>query len=92
MDVETRLRQFLAEMFILPEAAEELDANESFLANGIIDSTGVLELIFFAEDNFGITVHDHEVVPENFDSINRLVRYIEAKRQPVASQAAAGEG
>jgi acyl carrier protein len=78
--VEARLRSFLAENFILPDRVGTLGGDESFLENGIIDSTGVLEVIFFVEENFDIHVDDHEVVPENFDSLNRLVAYVAGKR------------
>lgn len=79
MDIETQIRKFLLSNFILGEQLEELQGDDSFLEKGIIDSTGVLELIFFAEDQFGIQVDDHEVVPENFDSINRFAQYLNRK-------------
>ena len=47
--------------------------------NGIIDSLGVLELVSFIEDSFGIEVKDEELIPENLDSISNLLRYIEKK-------------
>ena len=53
--------------------------NASFLENGVIDSTGVLELITYIESRFGITVEDHELVPENLDSINGLLCFVEKK-------------
>lgn len=54
--------------------------DDSLLATGIIDSTGVLELIEFLEEEFGISVEDSETIPENLDSIAGLSRYISAKR------------
>lgn len=57
-----------------------LRPDDSFLERGIIDSTGVLELVGFLERRFGIRVEDHELLPANLDSIRGLVRFIERKR------------
>ncbi len=56
-----------------------LTDDASFLESGVIDSTGVLELISYMETRFGITVEDHELVPENLDSINGLLRFVQKK-------------
>ena len=57
-----------------------MDENTSFLETGIIDSTGILELVTFLEASLGIIVEDEELTPENLDSIANLVRYLEIKR------------
>jgi acyl carrier protein len=64
--------------------------DDSFLENGIIDSTGILELIGFIEEEFGIEVRDEDLVPDNFDSISRLCRYIAARNGNAASPPATG--
>jgi acyl carrier protein len=79
-EIENKIRKFLAENFILSEQVDQLSASDSFLENGIIDSTGVLELVFFVEDQFGIQIDTSEVLPENFDSINNLSAYIRTKQ------------
>ncbi len=79
-EIENKIRQFLAENFILSEQLDQLGNDDSFLDNGIIDSTGILELIFFVEEQFGIQIDTSEVLPENFDSINRLIAYIQRKQ------------
>lgn len=79
-EIENKIRKFLAENFILSEQVDQLNASESFLEKGIIDSTGVLELVFFVEDQFGIQIDTSEVLPENFDSINNLSAYIRTKQ------------
>jgi acyl carrier protein len=56
-----------------------LEDDTSFLEEGIIDSTGVLELVGFIEEDFSITVEDEELVPENLDSINNVTTYLERK-------------
>jgi len=84
MNTNAQIRQFLREYFILDDALLGQDDDGSFLENGIIDSTGVLELVLFAEETFGIEVDDREVIPDNFDSINRLAAYIDAKRKQLS--------
>ena len=73
------LRKFIRENF-LPSAGLDAFADEdSFLEKGIIDSTGVLELLEFIEEEFKIRVEDEEIVPDNLDSLNRLTSYIQRK-------------
>ena len=85
MDANARIRQFLSEYFILGDEFAALDDDASLLENGIVDSTGVIELVAFVEDAFGITVDDDEVVPDHFDSVKRLVAYVHSKRLIVAT-------
>jgi acyl carrier protein len=73
-----RLRAFIAENFYLPPG-QALEDTTSFLEHGIIDSTGVLEIVSFVESEFGITVSDHELVPSNFDSLAALSAFIRRK-------------
>jgi acyl carrier protein len=73
------LRHFVLENFMFGAAPDELDENVSFLDSGIVDSTGVMELVGFLEDRFGITVEDAELTPENLDSISRLCGYLQSK-------------
>ncbi len=79
-EIETKIRKFLAENFILSEQVEQLGMSDSFLEKGVIDSTGILELVFFVEDQFGIQIDTSEVLPENFDSIESLASYIRRKQ------------
>ena len=80
------LRQFVKENFLFGSEAA-LAGDDSFLEMGLIDSTGVLELVTFVEDEFKIAIDDEELVPENLDSIDSLVRFIEAKRSHCHVQA-----
>ena len=80
-EVENKIRQFLVENFVLSEQVDELGFDKSFLENGVVDSTGILELVFFVEDQFGIKIDTSEVLPENFDSINALAAYIRRKQE-----------
>jgi len=70
--------RFIRENFVLDEA-EKLQENDSLLEKGIIDSTGVLELVSFIEEKYNITVEDEELIPENLDSINRIAEFIKRK-------------
>jgi acyl carrier protein len=74
-----RIREFVSENFYVPDR-QALDETTSFLRHGILDSTGVLELVTFVETEFGIAVAEEELVPENFDSIAALCAFISRKR------------
>jgi acyl carrier protein len=78
-ELRGRVRSFVSENFLFREDIESLADGDSFLEAGIIDSTGVLELISFIEGEFGIEVADAEMIPENFDSIERIVAYVQRK-------------
>jgi acyl carrier protein len=80
------LRKFIVHNFLFDQDNGFSD-DESFLAQGIIDSTGVLELVSFLEQQFGITVDDEELVPENLDSINNLSRFLAGKLQRASAAA-----
>jgi acyl carrier protein len=79
MDIRAQVRQFITKNFYVANA-EELDDEASLLDRGVIDSTGVLEVIGFLESTFGITVEDAEMLPENLDSIGRISAFVERKR------------
>jgi acyl carrier protein len=83
--MEAQIRSFLAENFPLGEDPGKLDADASLLEAGIIDSTGVLELVGFVEENFGIRVEDEELLPENLDSIQNIVSFVERKRSAASA-------
>lgn len=74
-----RLRAFIVNHFYISTGLR-FDERTSFLESGILDSTGVLELVTFVENELGITVGDHELVPSNFDSIAALSDFIRRKR------------
>ena len=74
------LTSFIEESFLPGSPTGRIDDDTSFLDAGLIDSNGVLELIDFIEEEFGITVEDSELVPKNLDSINNICRFVESKR------------
>lgn len=78
--VTTTLRAFIEESYLFGDSSRMPADDESLLETGIIDSTGVLELIEFLEEEFGFSVEDTETVPENLGSIAGLTRYVSSKR------------
>jgi acyl carrier protein len=74
------LRTFIVNNFMFGQNADSLADDQSFLETGVIDSTGVLELIAFLEQQYAIKVEDHEVVPANLDSIGQLDAFLARKR------------
>ena len=80
MTSKSIIRTYILENFLFTDDESELDSNDSFLENGIIDSTGVLEIILFLEKTFGIKITDDEMVPSNLDSVTNIVNFIEQKK------------
>jgi acyl carrier protein len=78
--MEADLRRFLAANFFLGDDPGGLPGHESLIEAGIIDSTGILELVGWLEDTYHIQVADDELVPENLESIDNIVRFVERKR------------
>ena len=76
--MKQQIRDFIVENFLFGND-NGLKDDTSFLDEGIMDSTGALELVTFLEQNFSITVEDEELVPENLDSINNVVTYLAGK-------------
>lgn len=75
-----QIRSFIFENFLFDADDSALGNDDSFLEQGIIDSTGVLELVNWLEESFGMQIDDTELVPENLDSVNRLAAFIEKKK------------
>lgn len=77
-DPKQAIRTFIVENFLFGQA-DGLADDASFLDQGVIDSTGVLELVAHLEATYGVKVKDEELVPENLDSINAVTAYLEKK-------------
>ena len=82
--IESRLREFISRNFLYAQTDTPLRGNDSLLEKGIIDSTGVLELVAFLEKEYGIEVEDEELTPENLDSVHNLVAFVERKLRALA--------
>lgn len=81
MQLEVRLQQYLKDNLLFIEEGVVYDFDTSFISEGMIDSMGIAELVAYIESEFGIKVQQHEVTPENFDSINKLSAYIRQKQE-----------
>lgn len=75
----TVLRKFILENYLFTDDEGELKNDDSFLESRILDSMGVLELVAFLEEQFEVHTEDQEMIPDNLDSIDKLVAFIEAK-------------
>ena len=78
-DLKTKIKQFIIDNFLFGDE-EGLEDDTSFLDEGIIDSTGMLELVTFIEEEFSIALDDEELIPENLDSINNLEAFLTKKQ------------
>jgi acyl carrier protein len=84
MTTEGIVRQFVAENFYVSDA-EALTDDMSLIESGIVDSTGILEVILFLESSFGIHVEDEETIPENLESISQIAAFVARKKQVAAT-------
>jgi acyl carrier protein len=84
MLIEDKVKSFIQDNFLLGDKNKVIKEDESFLQGGIIDSTGVLELVNFIEETYKIKVEDEELIPENLDSIKNLVSYIKRKNGSIS--------
>lgn len=80
MSARAKIKNYILENYLFTDDQNALNDGDSFLQQGIIDSTGILEVIFFLEEEFGLKVADEEMVPENLDSVNNLVAFVERKK------------
>ncbi len=80
MSVTDQLRGYILENYLFTDDQSELTNSDSFLEQGIIDSTGIMEVIFYIEEEHGISIDDDEMVPENLDSIDNLIAFIDRKK------------
>ena len=81
MTTQERIRRFIADTFF----ADGFSDDDSFLRTGVIDSTGMMELVLFLENEFGIKIRDTELVPRNLDSIAQAASFVDRKRAETAA-------
>ena len=82
-----QIREFIVENFLYGQDRTFKD-DDSFLDEGIVDSTGVLQLVSHLGETYGVTIEDEDLVPENMDSINNVVAYLSRKLNPVTGTVA----
>ena len=76
-----KIRMFILENYLFTSDTSELNLDDSLLGRGIVDSTGMLEIIFFIEEQLGVKVRDEEMIPDNLDSVNKIANFVQSKRQ-----------
>jgi acyl carrier protein len=80
MELAPAIRQFILRNFLFTEDGSMLADHESLMDRGVVDSTGMLELVGHIEDTYGVKVADAEMIPENLDSVNEIVAFIQRRR------------
>lgn len=83
MSLQQEIRSFIVENFLFGEEKGITD-DSSFIKEGIVDSTGIMQLVSFIQDQYRIPIEDEELVPENLDSISKVSAFIEEKKRAVA--------
>lgn len=76
-----QVRAFVLENYLFTSDTAALGLDDSLLGRGIVDSTGMLEIIFFIEEQLGVKVKDDEMVPDNLDSVSKIASFVESKRR-----------
>ena len=76
-----QIRNFILENYLFTNDTKALGLDDSLLGRGIVDSTGMLEIIFFIEEQLGVKVKDDEMIPDNLDSVNKIAAFVSSKRQ-----------
>jgi acyl carrier protein len=79
-EIQGKVRDFVKQNFVLAASGAEIGTSDSLTKLGLIDSTGVLELIAYIEETFGIKIRDDETVPDNLDSLDRITAFIQRKK------------
>ncbi len=80
MAVEMSVKNFIEIKFLHRKDEKSVASDESLLNSGLIDSTGIFEIVSFLEKEFGIEVSDEDVIPDNFETINNIVEFVNGKK------------
>jgi acyl carrier protein len=79
--IKQSVKSYILENVLYGAGEDALSYEDSFLEKGLIDSTGIMEIVIFIEEEYGFSIYDEELIPENLDSINNLSRFINRKRE-----------
>jgi len=88
-DIKQQITDFIVNNFLFDNSQVNLNEKQSLLETGVIDSTGVLELIAFIEETYGIKIDDEEIIPENLDTILDITYFIKQKLSNMRAQQSA---
>lgn len=84
--IEAKVREYVLDKLLFGRTEVVVGGDTSFLESGIIDSTGVLELVAFLEEEFHVKVEDEDLIPANLDSVNAVTRFVERKNAASAGK------
>ncbi len=79
MAVREEIRNYVLDNYLFTDDQSKLEDDNSFLETGILDSNGVMEIIFYLEDEYGVAISQEEMIPENLDSVSRIVKFVASK-------------
>ena len=76
-----KIRDFILQNYLFTTNASALGLDDSLLERGVVDSSGMMEIIFFIEEQLGVAMREHEMVPDNLDSVNKIARFVQGRLQ-----------
>jgi len=82
LDTVKTIRAYIFDNFLLDGDEEDLRNDDSFLDNGVVDSTGMLELVTWVQETFDIELSDAELIPANLDSVSKVATFVAGKLAP----------
>ncbi|PSJ62777.1 acyl carrier protein [Pseudaminobacter soli (ex Li et al. 2025)] len=82
--IKSQVRAFIVENFLFGDDSTPLGDEQSLIESDMVDSTGILELVSFLEERFGVAMADADIVPANLDSIARIAAFVARKSEPVS--------
>ncbi len=80
-ELHEQIRNYILQNYLFTNDPSALGLDDSLLERGIVDSTGMLEVIFFVEEHLGVKINDEEMIPDNLDSVNKIADFVQAKRK-----------
>jgi acyl carrier protein len=80
MSMQQDIREYIVDTFLFGEDGG-LQDDSSFLEEGIVDSTGIMQLVSYLQEQYRITIEDEELIPDNLDSIRKVMAFVAAKKQ-----------
>ncbi len=83
-NIEQTIRNYIVENFLFGDQSVKFSDDDSLSENGIIDSTGILGLVNFLESEYQISVNNDEIIPDNLDSIEKIVNFVKQKRKEIS--------
>jgi acyl carrier protein len=86
MQIEEQVRQFVIDNFIFGNDTNHFANEDSFLEKGLVDSMGILTLVEFVTDTFAISVADEDLVPEHWDSVNKIAAFVRSRKTATSDQ------